>query len=127
MTEKKEITIKKSSISKTVKDLLFAFLISIPILLIVQHFGKFDKLGEMGNTGSGTYGFSSPIDNNMYYYPVDGKYLSDTPTYFQKFSIFYLPSIFIEGYTWLLIMTVIVFILIKLKRKFFKHYNLKIE
>lgn len=37
MTEKKEITIKKTSINKFLKDLVVAFLISIPILLVVQH------------------------------------------------------------------------------------------
>ncbi|MGY0393337.1 hypothetical protein ACW5R3_12365 [Bizionia sp. KMM 8389] len=121
--EQKEIKIQKKSVNKILKNLLFAFLISIPILLIIQHFGSIKTMyGE-----SGSYGFSSPIDNNMYYYPVRGKYFSEEPNYFEKLWHFYIPSIFVEGYKWIIIMTAIIFGLINLKQKFSKHYKIKIE
>ena len=127
MTEKKEITIKKSRINKLLKDILFAFLIVISILLYAQHSGRVVKMKPRGNTSLGSYGFVSPLSNNSRYYPVHGKFFNDTPSYTQKLIIFYFPSIFVEGYTWLSTMTLVVFLIFRLKRLLLKKYKIKIE
>ena len=117
MIEKKEITIKKTSINKFLKDLVVAFLISITTLLIIQHFGDIENITR-GDIVNGRYGFSSPIGNNMYYYPVNGKYFHTKPSYLDELWFFYLPSIFVEGYFLLFVTIVITIIVIKLKGKF---------
>lgn len=134
-TQKKEITISKSFISRITNSILNALALSFIILIIVQHFGtisrKYNYHYYSGEIVSSRVAFKSPLAEewDLYYPKVisDSNYEDDIKLdYSEKFFKIYTADLINNHKTKFFILSIVIFTLIYLISNLKNKYSIKL-
>ncbi|SFN09668.1 hypothetical protein SAMN05421741_101109 [Paenimyroides ummariense] len=139
-TQKKEITINKSSVSRITNSILNAMALSFIILIIVQHFGvisrEYNYHYYSGKIVSAKVTFRSPLVDewNLFYPKMETYYYSENDDnfeieldYSEKFFKIYTADLINNHKTKFLILSIVILALIYLISYLKNKYSIKLK